>query len=218
MGADYSGVPACKLPKTGGGMAQFDDTSDADATATDILKNKTAYVNGSKITGTYSPSTVQGEFTTGSTRNTTGSFTIPYTGSGYPIALTIFVKNGAYNNASGGNTTWYNSTNRYDVGIYNMTKSQANITPTYATSGSENSGFSMIAYKGSTSDSTTYSQSLNKVANTFTSSSSNATAGTNCAKFKGNAKTVSYIVGNKTSTTIGFAPSTTYTYIATFSS
>ena len=52
LGAVYSDVPSVLLPKQGGGTAQFDDTTDADATASDILSGKTAYVNGVKITGT----------------------------------------------------------------------------------------------------------------------------------------------------------------------
>ena len=45
-------VPALKVPKDGGGYAKFDDTTDADATAADIISGKTAYVDGVKLTGT----------------------------------------------------------------------------------------------------------------------------------------------------------------------
>jgi len=51
-GAQYEDVPAVDIAKTGGGVARFVDTSDADATADDILVGKTAYVNGQRVVGT----------------------------------------------------------------------------------------------------------------------------------------------------------------------
>ena len=63
-GVTYQSVPEVDIPLSGGGTAKFMDTADADATAGDMLSSKTAYVNGSKITGnisskaaaTYTPS------------------------------------------------------------------------------------------------------------------------------------------------------------------
>ena len=61
----YQSVPQVNIPKVGGGTAKFMDTDDATATASDILSGKTAYINGTKITGqisgksaeTYTPTT-----------------------------------------------------------------------------------------------------------------------------------------------------------------
>ena len=54
MGASYSDVPSVQLPKTGGGIATFDDTTIASnaASASDISSGKQAWVNGSLVTGT----------------------------------------------------------------------------------------------------------------------------------------------------------------------
>ena len=59
-GASYLGVPSIEMPKTGGGTAVFVDTSDANAAAGDITKGKTAYVGGTKITGTLEASSSGG--------------------------------------------------------------------------------------------------------------------------------------------------------------
>lgn len=51
LGASYTAVPAVVLPKTGGGTAQFDDTTDATAGSDQILSGYSAYTNGAKISG-----------------------------------------------------------------------------------------------------------------------------------------------------------------------
>lgn len=224
MGASYSDVPAVTLPKTGGGTASFTDVSDTTAAAADVASGKYFYTAaGVRTQGTASggggggaTNFVQGEFTTTSSTNTASSISIPYTGSGYPIAAMVWVAGGAYNNGTGGNTDWYNLKQRYAVGEWVMTKAQGTTTPTWATSGAANYGVVAAIYKNSTSSATSYTRTSSMTTNTFTSASTNAAnAAATCVRFKGNSKTLSYFVA---STSYGLLANTKYQYCIVYSS
>ena len=179
-----------------------------------LLASGDTYANNT--TGGSASNFIQGTFTTGSSRNTTESISLSYSGTGYPIAVMIFIDGGTYNNGTGGNTTWYNSVNRYDVGSYSMSKARQTTAPTFSTSGADNYGVVDIIYKNSTSTATTYTRTSSMTVNAY--SSSNAQASTACVRFKGNNKTMTYYIGNKASGSIGFASETKYTYIVVYSS
>lgn len=118
---------------------------------------------------------VHGTFTTSSTTGAAQTITIPYTGSGYPIAAVVWVSGGAYNIAVQG---WYSIVQRYAIGMWSMTKSTTTSTPTYTTSGTQNQGNVIVKYKSSTSASTSYAQSGSTTANTFSSSAATASTAT----------------------------------------
>ena len=220
LGATYSGVAGVTLPTSGGGAATFpwvegSETKTENGTY-DVTNLAQLVVNVSGGGGGAS-NICQGTFTTGSTGATTATFDTGYTGSGYPIAMFIYVDGGPYNNSStyGGNTTWYNSKVRYDCGFYAMVKSRVPEAPDYS---SVQNGTVAIIYKNSTSSSTTYTRTSTMTAGAYVSGTTNASASTGCARFKGDSKTVSYYVGNGTSDTIGFPKSTKMAYIVIYSS
>lgn len=132
LGNDYTSVPFVTLPKTGGGTAQFDDTtipSNA-AAAEDITNGKMAYVNGMLITGTNSggggssknAQVVQGTTRTNSSSLTaigaeltvskTGKYDIYYscfrtnTSASYTWGTRLYIDGTAQGNE---NTTWTNN-------------------------------------------------------------------------------------------------------------
>lgn len=164
---------------------------------------------------------VRGTFTTitpdGTAAGSTGTFTIPYKGNGYPIVLLVFVKGGPYNNSSGGNVDWYNSTNRYDAGWASLTKNQIDTVPTYTAAGDKNAALVEVVYKNSTTASYTFSRAGSTQAFSYSSSTGNVGAGYNALKFAGNGTTVKYYVGNRTSSSIGLVRNTEFEYIAIYS-
>ena len=70
----YNDVPAVELPKSGGGVALFTDTSETTATASDVLNSKYFYdSSGNKVQGTAVPKNDQIYW--GSTRTNSTSLT-----------------------------------------------------------------------------------------------------------------------------------------------
>lgn len=219
MNATYSEVSGVTLPKSGGGTATFPWVEGSET----VTQNGTVdCTNLAEIVvnvagGGGASNIVMGTFTTGATRASTGTFSINYTGSGYPIALIVVVNGGMYNNTSTGDTTWYNSTNTYDAGLFCMVKANTTVAPSYS-NGPDDIATKIVVYKGSSSSATTYSVTQKTNTAGYKNSISSAGNGANCVIFKGNGTTVSYYIGNKASNRIGLAPSTEFQYIAIYSS
>lgn len=164
-----------------------------------------------EITGTYSGGAsnfVTGTFTT---ESTAGAYTlsIPYTGNGYPLALLVCVEGGAYKTG----TAWYNSTQRYAIGLYAMTKADFSTAPTYLNTGKENRGCVWVVFKNSTSSSTSYSRSSSMTVNAYGNTNASNSA-TTTFRFKASRNTLSYYVNTSS---YGLLPSTTYRYYIVYS-
>lgn len=161
-----------------------------------------------------SSNVVQGSFTTGATRASTGTVSINYTGTGYPIAVMVYIDGGAYNP----NTEWYNTLAQYDADTFYMTKAQMDSTPTFVSSASVPANQAVVSatYKSNASTATTHTRNGSQSAVFF--NSSNATTGYNCIRFTNSTTTMSYYIGNKASNRVGLAPEQTYHYIVVYSS
>lgn len=151
---------------------------------------------------------VTGTFTTGSSAGAS-DLSISYSGSGYPILLTIVIEGGAY--ASG--SSWYSKIQRYAIAEFTMTKADFTLAPTYDnTSASSNYGVITYIYKSSSTSATTYTRGGSMNATVFTTSAATNSA-SQCVRIK-DKNTVSYYVN---SSSYGLAPSTTYRYFVQYS-
>lgn len=156
---------------------------------------------------------VTGEFTTGSTENTVESFTIPYTGSGYPIECFITPKGGFASNSR-----WNTAVKRYTSGIVHICKNDKTVAPDYGGALTTNGATFTAVLKNSTSSATTYNATSSASASSYTTTAVTPTSSSAATvKFLSNTK-INYCIGNGTTNYRGLLSSCTYTYIIVYSS
>lgn len=161
-------------------------------------------------TGGGSSPLVTGTFTASTTGGAAQAVTIPYTGSGYPVAAIICTKGGL---SSTTNPTWGSLVQRYAIGFVAIYKNAQTTAPTYGTSGSQNSGSIMTTYKSSATSATTYTRGGDTGANTFSSGDAGGSVA-NCVKFKSATSMSVYIA----STSYGLVAGMDYDYFIVYSS
>lgn len=118
------------------------------------------------VVGTFTPAT--------SEKGSAKTITIPYTGSGYPIAVVIYPSTGI-NKAD---SPMAALAQKNAVIEYIRVKADTSTTPTYSGSGNENKGSYIDFYKNSDSDPTQTSQNVGLDGTMFTSSAAGTSAGT----------------------------------------
>lgn len=173
-----------------------------------LLDGYAALISSIPTGGGGSSRLVTGTFTASSTSGAQ-SVTIPYTGSGYPVAAVVCLSDGL---SSATNQTWYNLLQRYAVGFWAMFKNLQTTTPTYGTSGNQNSASVMYTYKSSATTASSHGRSGDVAGNVFSSSNAGA-SGTNCVKFKSATSMSVYIA----STSYGLVAGMDYDYFIIYS-
>ena len=182
-----------------------------------ITANGTYAASGDNADG-YSSVTVDvpsrvaiGTFT-GSTaeKGTAKSISVPYTGSGYPVAGVIFPSAGAYNSES----DYYSAVQKFAVDKFTFVKANTSIAPDYSSNTEKNWAFATADFKGSDSSATTYNRNGYGDSAIYSSSSDASASAVYCARFQ-SATTMSVFIAN---TSYGFMAGVEYTYMIIYSS
>lgn len=210
FGEVYRDVPAVELPKSGGGKVRFTDVSDTTATSSSVLAGKYFYTaSGERTVGSNSgqsvPNLLMGTFV-GTDGGTAMDITLPYDGTGHPIAVIVAPSKGL--KAS----SYYNANRIYNVGYFSAYKTYMESTPTYSGTSTGNQYTTTSIYKSSSSSPTTTTRTSG--IDTSVASGQNASAAPlACVTFKSRKKMSVYFAD----TSFGLMTGLEYSYIVVYS-
>ena len=218
-GALFPDVPSVQLPDSQQQWHSFTDVSDTTAAASDVASGKYFYTAaGVKTAGTNSGGgggggssrVVSGTFKgTDAQKGTAVEISLPYSGSGYPIALLIFPSEGSYCP----NGDFYNLVKRYAIDVFSAVKTEIENAPSYTGVNSNDHMTVQYRSKGSATQATNYTGGAGMNEEVFSSSAPSANT-TRVAKIKAKDK-LSVFIAN---TSYGFADGIEYTYVVYYSS
>lgn len=214
LGASYSNVPSVILPKTGGGTASFTDVSDTTAVASDVASGKYFYTSsGVRTQGTASGGGGNSRVLTGTFKGTsTGALdvNVPYTGNGYPIALTIYPEEGAYNRDG----SFFSLIQRYAVNYYTAVKCNMTLAPNYDGTPYNDYGAYIFRYKNSASASNGYSSGGGNETSGYYSQSNVGNTAATLLRIRSKTKFSVYVASSSYCFAVGY----TYRYVIEYSS
>ena len=162
---------------------------------------------GNIVTGTFTPTSAE--------KGTAKSITIPYSGTGYPVALLIYPTAGAYKSG----TSIYTSAQFRAIVTTMAIKCDISTTPDYTNNATQNQAYVISTYKGSSSDSTVYSvTSVAKNYNFMYRYSAEGASGTSVARFYNSGTNLTVYIVPDGGTEYGFLAGQEYTYQIIYSS
>lgn len=196
-----SAIPTGEPPTLVTKAITANGTYDASDDSADGYSSVTVNVPSVHISGTFTPTTA----------GQTMTVTVPYTGSGYPIAIVVCPSEGSYNTSG----SFYTAVEYRAVIVYIAIKNELGTTPDYTGSSSTaNRAMTVVTFKSSSSTATSTSVTHSKD-NAIYSSASSAQAYSGDMLKIHSATELSVITSNSA---YGFAPNVEYTYHVIYSS
>ena len=161
---------------------------------------------------TSEPSTIISGTFTGTTNGEAKTITIPYTGSGYPVAGIVFPTGGIYKSGS----TFASTIQKKAVAMYCFVKNDSSTTPDYTNDTAINQATVCVLYKSNDQDADSISQNMTTNARLFVSGAAVGNSSIyRVVKING---ATSFSVYIPSTDQYGFMKDAEYTYLLMYSS